>query len=97
MSAMTFQTPDPLASGKPYPVVDVEGAAPRSLGQFAGETEFGIEHGGAVSWIKGFGTGQRGGIRFHEKDVDHSGKDVRVWVVREDSAGRITAETLSIF
>ena len=94
---MTFSAPEPVASGRPYRVIDVAGATPRSLSQFAGEARFGIERGGTVSWIKGFGTDTDGCVRFHEKDLDHSGKDVRVWLIRHNDAGQFTAETVSAY
>ena len=93
---MTFSSPDSVASGKPYMVVDVAGAAPMSLDQFMGESEFSIERSGTPSRIKGVGMALDDSIRFFEKDLDNSGKDVRVWLVRQDADGRFTAETLSL-
>ena len=94
---MTFYPPDALGSGRPYPVVDVAGKVPVSLDQFAGEADFGIERDGTVCRIKGIGADHDGRVRFHEKDVEHSGKDVRVWSVRRAADGRFLAETLSMY
>ena len=94
---MTFAAPDATASGKPYPVTDVGGSPPRSLEQFVGECEFGIDRDGRSSRVKGVGAPGDDVVRFHEKDLDHSGKDVRVWAVRPAGEGRFTAETISLF
>ena len=94
---MAFQPPDSLGSGRPYAVVDVAGEVPVSLDQFLREADFGIERDGMVCRIRGVGADRGGKVRFHEKDVEHSGKDVRVWSVRREADGQFLAEALSLF
>ena len=94
---MTFAAPDSTASGRPYAVTDVGGNAPQSLEQFVGECEFGIDRDASASRVKGVGVAGDDVVRFHEKDLDHSGKDVRVWAVRQVGDGQFTAEALSLF
>ena len=93
---MTFAAPDALPSGKPYPVADVRGESPSSLEQFVGDSEFGVEREGGVSRVRGTGATVGDVVRFHEKDQGSSGKDVRVWTLRQQADG-ITAELASLF
>jgi hypothetical protein len=81
---MTYAAPDPVSSGRPYRVIAVDGQSPGALEQFVGDTAFTIGTEGMESTVCGLGTMHESGVRFYEKDVDHDGKDVRVW---EISAG----------
>jgi len=81
---------DATASGVPYPVLSVSGAAPTQLDQFVGETEFVLSKAGVESTVCGVGAESPGGVRFHEKSAEY-GKDVRVWNVAAGPDGAFTA------
>ena len=93
---MTFVPAAPIASGRPYPVLDVGGATPSELAQFVGAAMFTIDRDGSPSRVCGEGSADEPGVLFREKDVDHSGKDVRTWMISE-SGGGFTAESVSRF
>ena len=93
---MTFVAPDPVSSGRPYQVAGSGAAAPSGLRRFIGEASFTIDKDGAESVVRGSGSADGSGVRFYEKDVDRSGKDVRTWHITEDSAGRFTATPLAV-
>jgi hypothetical protein len=94
---MSFSTPHPVISGHVYRVVSVNGSVPVNLEQFIGEASFSVlNHGAGSSRIRGQGSTQGDSVRFQEKDVDSSGKDVRVWQVTEID-GDFTATAISAF
>ncbi len=93
---MTFIPADPVASGMPYPVAEVADHAPGSLDDFVGQTAFTVRTASGVGRICGFGTIAGDGVRFAEKDVEHSTKDVRVWLIRRDADGFV-AEHAAVF
>jgi hypothetical protein len=93
---MTFLPADPVASGRPYPVLEVSGAAPAELAQFVGEAVFTIDRDGVPAVVCGQGCAGEPGVVFREKDVGHSGKDVRTWQISQ-SGSAFTAATLSRF
>jgi hypothetical protein len=80
---MSFSSPNPVASGQAYRVVSIDGSPPSALEQFIGVTGFVVAIGDAESQIGGQGSVDGVGVRFQEKDVDHAGKDVRVWQITE--------------
>ncbi|WP_369138821.1 hypothetical protein [Modestobacter versicolor] len=92
---MTAQQWHSVASGKPYPVTVVPDGESGSLEQFAGDAEFCIDGGGQELHIRGHGVRHGEVVRFHEKSAA-GGKDVRVWLVREQGGGFV-AETVSAF
>jgi hypothetical protein len=94
---MTFSAADPVASGRPYRVLNADGEAPDTLEQFCGETTFTIVKEGARSLVSGCGTPNQDGVRFQEKDVEHDGKDVRVWQIARDGSGAFTATASAVF
>ncbi|MFP5347346.1 MAG: hypothetical protein ACLGIA_09975 [Actinomycetes bacterium] len=94
---MSFTTPEPVVSGQPYPVTEVEGAPPGSLEQFVGETRFTVDLDGRPYEIAGVGGEQNASVRFHEKDVAHDGKDIRVWLVSRTAGGSFVAEQQSAY
>lgn len=94
---MTFFTADPISSGRPYIVLTAAGEAPSTLDQFLGEAHFTIAKDGADSLVCGLGSLREGGVRFHEKDVEHDGKDVRVWQISQDGSGAFVAVTTPTF
>ena len=93
---MTFIPAEPIASGKPYPVVDVEDRSPGSLDDFVGERTFGLSVGSGISRVHGVGRMDGDSVRFVEKD-SAAGKDVRVWLVRSADDTGFTAEHHAVF
>jgi hypothetical protein len=93
---MTYAPPDPVPSGRPYDVVAVDGGNPSSLDQFIGETVFTISQNDREWRICGLGGMHGAAVRFHEKDVNHDGKDVRVWHIETADEG-FTATATAAF
>ena len=87
---------DATASGLPYPVLAVAGAAPVTLEQFVGQTTFTVDKSGAESSVRGVGARDGDAVRFQEK-ADGDGKDTRVWQIREGAEGSFTAATVSTY
>jgi len=82
---MSFATPEMVISGKPLLVLLVSDRTPTSLDDFVSAEDFTVEMQGSAYQVTGCGRLVDDEVRFHEKDVENSGKDVRVWrVVRHD-------------
>ena len=94
---MTFVAPDPVSSGRPYKIVGNDVGVPSDLSQFIGEASFTIDSEGGPSVVCGSGAADGTDVRFQEKDVEHSGKDVRSWRVTEDPAGQFLATPVSAY
>lgn len=92
---MTFVAPDPVSSGRPYKVSGTAGGVLENLKQVIGDASFTIDKDGVESVVCGSGVADETGVRFHEKDVEHSGKDVRTWHIVEHSAGQFLATPLA--
>jgi hypothetical protein len=91
---MTFLPASPVASGRPYHVKACRGRVPTALADFQGETEFTLSTERGATVIRGVGAAHGGDcVRFCEKDVDHDGKDVRVWHITLEADGGFTAAT----
>jgi hypothetical protein len=82
---MTFAAPHSIISGIPYDVIEVGGHPASHLSDFEGDTEMVIAGRGEYHRVCGIGALREGAVRFYEKDVDHEGKDVRVWTVSPES------------
>jgi hypothetical protein len=80
---MTFSSADPISSGRPYPVLDVGGAAPSALAQFVGDAVFTIDRDGTPARVCGQGCEGAPGVLFWEKDIGDDGKDVRTWQISQ--------------
>lgn len=93
---MTFVPADPIVSGRPYSVLDVDDASPSNLDQFIGAAAFTIDRDGSPSKVCGEGAAGEAGVLFREKDVHNSGKDVRVWLISKSDRG-FTAEPVPRF
>ena len=93
---MTFKPAEPIASGKPYSVVDVEERSPGSLDDFVGERTFGLNIGTGTSRVHGVGRLDGDSVRFVEKD-SAAGKDVRVWRVHSAADTGFVAEQSAAF
>jgi hypothetical protein len=94
---MSFGTPRVIVSGKPYPVLLVAGQAPASLDDFASAEEFTIDMEGTAYVVQGNGRAIDEEVRFHEKDLSNSGKDIRVWRVVRHGDGEFLADHAAAF
>jgi hypothetical protein len=90
---MTFHPASPVASGRPYHVKACRGRIPTALADFEGETNFTVSTEAGTMVIRGCGAIHADAVRFHEKDVAHDGKDVRVWHIAVEADGGFTAAT----
>ncbi len=93
---MSFTTPSAVPSGMSVRVLEVDGHQPDQLQDFVGDVSFVV---GLDPPVLVHGTGRVDGqtVRFHEKDVDHGGKDIRVWEVRAEDDGHLVAEHAAQF
>jgi hypothetical protein len=92
---VSFTTPISVASGVARQVLEVDGHQPARLCDFEGDRTFVIGDGDRYV-VRCVGRVVEGMVRFHEKDMDNDGKDIRVWQVRADGA-RFVAEHISLF
>ena len=92
---MSFSTPHTVPSGMSVPVLAVEGRSPQNLEDFAGGVSFLVAL-DPPHLVKGSGVVQGTTVRFHEKDVDNSGKDIRVWTISPQGS-RFVAEHAALF
>lgn len=92
---MSFTTPHAVPSGAAKPVLEVQGHPPTDLSDFEGDVAFVV--GEDLRYLVR-GSGRMAGdvVRFHEKDVQNNGKDVRVWQIRKEQAGFV-AEHAAVF
>ena len=91
---MAFAAPDPVASGKEFDVVAVHGRTPHVLDDFVDEVVFTVRWEDQDRLVAGCGNRDGDIVRFTEKDVNRSGKDVRVWNIETaDRPGQFTART----
>jgi hypothetical protein len=88
---MTFIPAEPVASGWPYPVLEVSGATPFELAQFVGEAVFVIDREGSRAQVCGQGCAREPGVEFREKDMTHDGRDVRTWQISQSGTAFIAA------
>jgi hypothetical protein len=86
---MSFTTPRPVISGKPYAVRSVHDRTPDRLDDFLGDTTFvlDLDMEGELYRVTGPGISVDPGVRVFEKDDDGVGKDIRVWMVCQASTG----------
>ena len=92
---MVFQAPDPVPAGRIFDVVAVHGRTPHVLEDFIGEAAFTVQCPDQDRLVTGTGSMDGSSVRFYEKDVDHSGKDVRVWLIgSSETTGLFAARTV---
>jgi hypothetical protein len=94
---MSFGTPSTVVSGKPYLVLLVSGRTPSSLADFAGADDFTVDMEGASYRVQGRGRLVDSEVRYHEKDIANSGKDIRVWAVIRHEDGNFLAHHAAAF
>jgi hypothetical protein len=88
---MSFTTPTTVISGRSYLVLLVEDRSPSSLDEFETADDFAIDMDGASYLVQGSGRLIDNEVRYHEKDVDNNGKDIRVWRVIQHEDGTFLA------
>lgn len=93
---MSFTTPGAVPSGMAVRVITVDGHPPDDLRDFVGDASFVVDL-DPLLLVQGTGRVDGTTVRFHEKDVDHSGKDIRVWQVRASGNGEFLAEHAAQF
>jgi hypothetical protein len=96
-SAMSFATPSPVISGKSYAVLLVEDRNPSSLDEIAAADDFTVDMEGTSYRVQGSGRLVDNEARYHEKDVDNNGKDIRVWRVIQHDDGTFLASHAASF
>jgi hypothetical protein len=94
---MTFATPNLVASATPYAVLLVGDQVPTSTEAVAAADGFTVDLAGEPYQVRGCGRVVGHQVRFHEKDVANSGKDIRVWTVIRHEDGSFTAEHAAAF
>ncbi|HSK58142.1 MAG TPA: hypothetical protein VK935_03720 [Actinomycetospora sp.] len=78
---------DPVVSGVPYDVRELDGAAPGALEDFVGEHVLLLSGHTGDHRVAGSGGDELdGGLRFYEKDAA-STKDVRTWTISPSDGG----------
>jgi len=80
----------------PMKIHSVDGHEPQALHDFEGDAEFLLE-GEPAYTVRGTGRVTGDSVRFHEKDVEHSGKDIRTWRVQRRGDGDYVAEQAAAF
>jgi hypothetical protein len=94
---MSFATPSMIISGKSYLVLLVEDRSPTSLEEIAAANAFTVDMDGTSYRVQGSGQLTDNAARYHEKDVDNNGKDVRVWRVIRHEDGTFLASHAASF
>ena len=92
---MSLSTPMTVPSGMSVPVLAVDGRIPDHLEEFTGDVAFLVDL-DPPHLVQGCGVVDGTTVRFHEKDVDNNGKDIRVWTVRPQGS-RFVAEHAAQF
>jgi len=92
-----FATPTSIVSGRSYLVLEVSGHAPDGADDFVGPAEFTLDMDGMAYQVQGTGCRVEDQVRYHEKDVAHGGKDIRVWQVSRHDDGAFYAEHAAAF
>ncbi len=95
---MTFLADEPVGSGQQYPVTDVDGRTPSSLGNFTGDVCLTLIRNGHAVQMLGSGCAVAGdGVRFHQKDPGPDRKDIRVWSISQCGDGSFVAAPFASF
>lgn len=90
---MSFTSPGPVVSGKPYAVRSVHDRTPDRLDDFIGDTTFVLDLDGEDYTVCGPGIHVAPGVRVFEKTEDGFGKDIRAWMVCPPSASEAFTAT----
>ena len=94
---MPFAAAATVISGKPYLVLLVAGSAPSSLADFIDAEDFTLDMEGASYRVRGSGRRVDNEVRYHEKDIDNNGRDIRVWRVVRHEDGNFLADHAAAF
>ena len=92
---MTFPTPQPVVSGVPYAVREVDGRTPTSLEDFIGASvAMTVEGATGTHVVRGAASRVDGVVKLYEKSDDGVGKDMRTWQISAEDDGSFCAHTL---
>jgi hypothetical protein len=94
---MTFATPANVASATPYTVLLVGDQVPSTVTAIAESDSFTVDLAGTPYQVRGCGRVVDDQVRFHEKDLANSGKDIRVWCVTRNEDGSFSAQHAAAF
>ena len=92
-SDKSFPSDEPVASGRPYLIVEVQGRQPEELDDFVGDVAFVAVMDTRTYRIEGTGARHSSGVRFSEKR--RGGGDLRVWQVTGTNSGDFEAVPLA--
>ena len=87
---------EPVGSGLSYIVTHIDGQPPASLDDFTGEVQVTVTKDGAPTQLIGVGGETADGVRFYQKDPALHGRDIRVWLITENS-GSFRAKPFAAF
>lgn len=87
---MSFSTPTTVPSGMSVSVLEVGGHSPSCLQDFTGDVSFLVDL-QPPHLVHGEGRVTGSVVRFHEKDPDNGGKDIRVWEIRAQGSRMLAA------
>lgn len=90
---MTDSATDSVVSGVPYAVTRADGSPARTPAEFVGESAFLVHQASRHSLVSGVGVSAPGGddVRFYQKDPQHEGRDVRIWLLRAEPGRGVIA------
>ena len=95
---MKFLADECVRSGQQYPVTDVDGRPPRTLGSFSGDVCLTLIRDHTAVHMLGAGCAVSGSaVRFHQKDPGPDRKEVRVWTITEGADGTVLASPIAAF
>lgn len=89
---MTIAAEEPVSSGRPYTVTEVDGRPPSGLASCVGERTLTLALNAMSYRVYGSGVATSGTVRFYQKDLGPDGKDVRVWTIRDPGDNPLIAE-----
>lgn len=88
----------PVASGRQYPITDLDGRPPRTLAEFTGDVCLTLIHNQDAVQMLGAGCPVTGSaVRFHQKHPRRNDKDVRVWTITQSADGTFFATPYATF
>lgn len=91
----TFPDVEPVASGRPYLIVEVQGRQPADLDDFVGDVAFVAVMDSQTYLIQGVGDRDSSTVRVSEKRA--GGRDLRVWQVTGTGTGDFEATALASY
>ena len=80
---MTLEIDEPVISGMPYTINEVDGRPPTGLAGCLGERTLTLVRSGLAHQVHGTGTNRPDGVRVYQKDLGLDRKDVRAWTITD--------------